>query len=206
MASFEKSVFINCPFDDAYLPLLRPLLFTVLYLGFEPRIALEINDSSQLRLKKIVGLIETAKYSIHDLSRSQASHAEELYRLNMPFELGIDYGCKHFGSPKQRQKVVLILETEAHQTKKALSDLAGVDVQCHTNAPYQIFTLVKNWLSTATQSQYHGPQRIADAFDQCMQYIYTSQKTLGCSDSDIEQLTVAELIRLMRKYCKTPRV
>ena len=78
--------------------------------------------------------------------------------------------------PKQRQKVVLILETEAHQTKKALSDLAGVDVQCHTNAPYQIFTLVKNWLSTATQSQYHGPQRIADAFDQCMQIFILLRK------------------------------
>ncbi|MFL6236225.1 MAG: hypothetical protein ACJ76N_24045 [Thermoanaerobaculia bacterium] len=40
-AEFEKNVFINCPFDDGYRPLLRPLLFTILHLGFNPKIALE---------------------------------------------------------------------------------------------------------------------------------------------------------------------
>jgi hypothetical protein len=38
---FETNVFINCPFDGDYLPLLRPMLFCVLSLGLEPRIALE---------------------------------------------------------------------------------------------------------------------------------------------------------------------
>jgi len=28
---FDKNVFINCPFDQEYLSLLRPLLFTILY-------------------------------------------------------------------------------------------------------------------------------------------------------------------------------
>ena len=26
--AFDRNVFINCPFDDGYRPLLRPLLFT----------------------------------------------------------------------------------------------------------------------------------------------------------------------------------
>jgi hypothetical protein len=34
---FERNVFVNCPFDEAFYPLLRPLLFTILYLGFRPR-------------------------------------------------------------------------------------------------------------------------------------------------------------------------
>ncbi len=33
----EKNVFINCPFDPEYYPLLRPLLFTIVYLGFNPK-------------------------------------------------------------------------------------------------------------------------------------------------------------------------
>jgi len=37
--AFDRNVFINCPFDDGYMPLLRPLLFTVYCLGFQPRIA-----------------------------------------------------------------------------------------------------------------------------------------------------------------------
>jgi hypothetical protein len=67
--AFEKNVFINCPFDDQYLKLLRPLLFTVIYLGFTPRIALEALDSGEPRIKKILDLIEDSKYGIHDLSR-----------------------------------------------------------------------------------------------------------------------------------------
>jgi hypothetical protein len=54
---FAKNVFINCPFDAQYLPLLRPLLFTVIYLGFTPRIASESLDSSKARINKIVNLI-----------------------------------------------------------------------------------------------------------------------------------------------------
>ena len=53
---FEKGVFINCPFDGEYHSLLRPLLFTIIYLGFTPRIALERSDSLELRLNKIAEL------------------------------------------------------------------------------------------------------------------------------------------------------
>lgn len=67
--AFEENVFVNCPFDQQYLPLLRPLLFTVIYLGLKPRIALEAMDSGQARLDKIVGLIRDSKFSIHDLSQ-----------------------------------------------------------------------------------------------------------------------------------------
>ena len=54
---FEKNVFINCPFDRDFYPLLRPLLFTVIYLGLKPRIALEEVDSGQPRIEKIIKLI-----------------------------------------------------------------------------------------------------------------------------------------------------
>ncbi len=33
--AFERNVFVNCPFDTQYVPLLRPLLFTIIYLGFK---------------------------------------------------------------------------------------------------------------------------------------------------------------------------
>jgi hypothetical protein len=35
-ANVEKNVFINCPFDDEYRPLLEPPLFTLVFLGFTP--------------------------------------------------------------------------------------------------------------------------------------------------------------------------
>ena len=46
---FSSNVFINCPFDSDYVPLLRPLLFTVLFLNLNPRIASERFDSGEAK-------------------------------------------------------------------------------------------------------------------------------------------------------------
>lgn len=78
--SFSNSVFINCPFDREYYTLLRPLIYTLLYNGFNPRIATENSDSGQLRADKLIELIKSSKYSIHDLSRLQASEKNEIFR------------------------------------------------------------------------------------------------------------------------------
>lgn len=92
----HKNVFVNCPFDSDYLSLLRPLLFTVIELGFVPKIALESPDSGRARIDRIIALLRQSKFAVHDLSRLQASKGGELFRLNMPFELGIDIGCRMF--------------------------------------------------------------------------------------------------------------
>lgn len=97
--SFENSVFLNCPFDREFEAIKQAILFAIVYLGFHPRIATERNNSAEVRLDKIVELIESSRYSIHDLSRCQAGRAGEIYRLNMPFELGIDYASGRFGRP-----------------------------------------------------------------------------------------------------------
>ena len=54
---------------------MRTLSFTILFLGFTPRIALETLDSGQPRIDKIVRLIKESQYAIHDLSRVQARRA-----------------------------------------------------------------------------------------------------------------------------------
>jgi hypothetical protein len=106
--AFEENVFINCAFDQDFYPLLRPLLFAIIYLGLKPRIALEDVDSGRPRIDKIVELIADSKYAIHDLSRIEARKAGELFRLNMPFELGIDVGCRLFGRKLQAGKKCLV--------------------------------------------------------------------------------------------------
>ena len=40
--AFEDDVFVNCPFDADYKSLLKPLLFTILHLGLQPRISLDL--------------------------------------------------------------------------------------------------------------------------------------------------------------------
>ena len=50
---FSKNVFINCPLDDEYTPLLQAILFCLIRFGFIPRIATERMDSGEIRLDKI---------------------------------------------------------------------------------------------------------------------------------------------------------
>lgn len=70
MKDFEKNVFINCPFDENYKPLLKVLIFVITKIGLIPRLAIERNDSAEVRLYKIKEILEESKYSIHDLSRT----------------------------------------------------------------------------------------------------------------------------------------
>jgi hypothetical protein len=198
--SFEKNVFINCPFDEKYFPLLRPLLFTVIYLGFKPRIALEAIDSGDLRLTKIVELIRNSRLSIHDLSRSEAAAAGELFRLNMPFELGIDFGCRLFGKPNQRKKRTLVLEAKPHRYKAAISDLAGADIACHDDEPYQVIGVVRGWLKNVSLERADGPALIASSFTDFMARNFDALTQIGFSPRDIEELPVAELIERMQDW------
>ena len=77
--NFDRNVFINCPLDEEYFSLLRPLLFTIIYLGYNPRIALERSDSGEIRINKICELIQASQYSIHDLSRLKSAQTGEFF-------------------------------------------------------------------------------------------------------------------------------
>jgi hypothetical protein len=56
-APFERSVFVNCPFDSDYAPLLEAALFCLVYFGFSPRLANERLEAGENRLDKIVEMI-----------------------------------------------------------------------------------------------------------------------------------------------------
>jgi hypothetical protein len=203
--SFERNVFINCPFDADYLPLLRPLLFTVVYLGLVPRIALERLDSGESRLDKIVELIRASKYSIHDLSRSEAASAGELYRLNMPFELGIDYGCRLLGPAKYRLKRTLVLESIPYRYRAAISDLSGADVECHRNEPYKVIGVVRNWLKSNCLAKAAGPAHIQSAFSEFMADDYNALTAEGFGPNEISELPVGELLERMTEWVGSAR-
>ena len=51
--NFNTNIFINCPFDKEYKPLLKALVFITLYLGFEPQISTNAS-SGHLRIAEII--------------------------------------------------------------------------------------------------------------------------------------------------------
>jgi hypothetical protein len=198
--AFEANVFVNCPFDQPYLPLLRPLLFTVIYLDLKPRIALEAMDAGQARIDKIIGLIRESKFGIHDLSRCEAAKAGELYRLNMPFELGIDFGCRLFGRGRLKEKKTLVLEAEQYRYKAAISDLSGSDIASHDNQPYRVIAIVRDWLRNVCLADAAGTAMISSAFSDFMAHNYDALTAKGFSPADVEALPISELIECMEDW------
>lgn len=144
---YEKSVFINCPFDEEYNSLFEAVVFTVHDCGFVARCSKEINDSSQVRAEKLFQMIADCKYGVHDISRTELDEKNKLPRFNMPLELGYFLGAKRFGNKKQKEKLGLILDVEPYRYQKFCSDIAGQDISAHENNADKIIRLIRNWLN-----------------------------------------------------------
>lgn len=156
--NFERSVFINCPIDTAYIKyLLKPILFVIIKNGFNPRLSLEVSDSGEQRLLKITKLIKSCQYSIHDISIVKSRKANEFSRMNMPFELGIDYGLRNSGNMRLFKKQFLILESTKYDYMKALSDINGMDIKVHGNETEQMFECLYTWFSETIKINKQDP-------------------------------------------------
>ena len=147
-----RSVFINCPFDPDYKPLMRATCFAILACGYAPRCALDYSDSGVVRFAEIVKLITECDRSIHDISRVELDLKSRLPRFNMPFELGADLGLRLAGPLRQRRRKSLILDAEAHRYDMTLSDISGMDIEVHANDMREIIRLVRDWLNANRES------------------------------------------------------
>ncbi|HVR39436.1 MAG TPA: hypothetical protein VMU84_10095 [Thermoanaerobaculia bacterium] len=145
--SSDRDVFLNCPFDRQYRPLMRALLYAVHDCGFRARSALEIEDSGEVRVQKILRIIAESPFGIHDISRVETP------RFNMPLELGLFLGARAFGSSEQQAKRCIILDEEPYRYQRYCSDIAGQDVQAHGAKPHIAIEIVRNWLSTIAVAQ-----------------------------------------------------
>jgi hypothetical protein len=147
-ATYDNSVFINCPFDATYRPLFEAVTFAVYDCGFFPRCALEIEDSSQVRIEKINGIIRHCRLAVHDISRTQLDRATRLPRFNMPFEFGIFLGAKTFGTKEQRRKACIVFDRERYRYQAFLSDIAGQDIRGHGRSVSAAIQQLRDFLST----------------------------------------------------------
>lgn len=202
---FERSIFINCPFDSDYEPILQAILFCVVFVGLEPRLALTSQDSGTVRIEKIVGMIVGSKYSIHDLSRCQARKEGEFARLNMPLELGIDYGCRRFYGQGRDAKRLLILEEKPYRYQAAISDLAGCDIQSHAGNFEQAVRRVRNWIASETAADVPSPSRILGAYEDFQEWYYETRRAAGFSERSILEYPTREFLSGMKRWMASGR-
>ena len=127
----RDAVFLNIPYDERFENLFLAYIAGISAFGFAPRATLEI-PFSQRRLERIISLIASSQYSVHDLSRVELDrNAPRTPRFNMPFEFGLTVGIgKH---------AWIVCETKRHRIKKSLSDIDGTDVYIHDGTVRGVF-------------------------------------------------------------------
>lgn len=184
---YETDVFINCPFDGEYRGIFDAIVFAVMDCGFRPRCALEIDDSGQVRLDRIVDIIRSCRFGIHDLSRTELDTEHQLPRFNMPFELGMFLAAQRFGSGKQKRKVSLILDRDRYRYQKFISDIAGQDIRDHKDSISNVIRVVRDWLRShvGRTRQIPGGEVIGHRYEEFSQELPRLCSPLGLNPADL---------------------
>lgn len=197
---FEKSVFVNCPFDEEYAPILQALAFCIVYLGFHPRLAPENADNAATRLDRIAELIRGSKYGIHDLSRCKSRTVDEYARMNMPFELGLDHACRRFGPIPLPSKRILIFEHTRYDYQRALSDISGWDIRAHGGDHETAVRHLRTWLIAEAVAVPVGAALIQGKYIAFQEWYWERELAVGSSEEDIREYPTTELVRAMHEW------
>lgn len=201
-ANFERTVFINCPFDDNYAPLLEAAIFCLVLFGFKPRLANERLEAGENRLEKIVGMLRSAKYSIHDLSNCKSTSPNEYFRMNMPFEYGLDVGFRRGGDKRLLAKKHLIFEKDRFDLKRSLSDIAGQDVEHHNNDYGILIKKIRNFFRVEANINLPGPSEIRAQYATFQGWLIEKKIHEGHSEKEALEIPTRERMDEMENWVK----
>ena len=200
MASYEESIFLNCPFDLEYRPIFQALVFVVHECGYFARCALEVEDSGQVRIQKIEQIIAECRFGVHDISRTKPDPENQLPRFNMPLELGLFLGAKRYGDARQQTKSCKILDTERFRFQKFCSDIAGQDISAHGGDPEKAVKAVRDWLrSSRPDILIPSGSKIVERYRQFQDDLPMLCETFRL---DVEELTFIDLQNIVVEWLR----
>jgi hypothetical protein len=136
-----NAVFLNIPYDEEFQKLYLAYIVGLSQLGFDPYITSGI-PGGERRLDRVLALIQSCRYSIHDLSRIELSAAPPATpRFNMPLELGltITWAKLH---PKRH--TWFLWESTQRRLQKSMSDLDGTDPYIHYGTVEGVLSELRN--------------------------------------------------------------
>ena len=165
--AYEKSVFINCPFDSQFRDLLLAMVFSVASHGFAPRSARESEGTAEPRMSRILRTLSECKYSIHDLSRFSGEGVDNISRFNMPLELGIAAALRFERINSDRPHNWLALVPEGFVYQQFVSDLAGFDPGRHTQSVELVIREVSAWLRLQDDVADAAPSALDSQWENC---------------------------------------
>jgi hypothetical protein len=128
----DDRVFLNVPYDPQFKSLYIAYVVGLTELGLKPTATLAI-PGGEARLDRIFELIQTCRYSVHDLSRVELNSTPPATpRFNMPFELGMVVA---WAKLYPQRHTYVACESVNRRAQKSLSDMAGTDFNIHNGTP-----------------------------------------------------------------------
>jgi hypothetical protein len=128
----RNGVFLNIPYDEEFRSLYLAYIVGLYQLDLVPHLASEIPGGDR-RLNRILDLIKSCRYSIHDLSRVELSTPPTgVPRFNMPLELGMTITWQ---SLNPSLHTWFVWESNLYRIQRSASDLNGTDAYIHNGTP-----------------------------------------------------------------------
>ena len=119
-----NAIFLNIPYDDRFRRQYLAYIVGLSQLGLQPKATLGI-PGGERRLDRILALIQSCRYSIHDLSRVEIDRKPPpTPRFNIPCELGLTITWQKLNPSRHTW---FVFESRRRRLQKSLSDLDGSD-------------------------------------------------------------------------------
>ncbi len=119
----------------------------------------------------------------------------------MPFELGLDLGCKVFS---KKDKKCLILEEKPYRYQEVISDIAGQDISSHNNDPIMIVKEVRNWIfKLGLRDRSKAYTTIWDLYNEFLYDFDNDMKAENLNPDRLWEIPFSELIDMMTAWVKS---
>jgi hypothetical protein len=107
----------------------------------------------------------------------------------MAYECGLFYGAQAFGAAKQKEKQILVLDSEPYRYQKTLSDIAGKDAASHENNPFKAIEQVRCFLANKEGRKLPGASKMIDRYKQFSENLPTIAAQLQLTQKELRSLS-----------------
>lgn len=119
----------------------------------------------------------------------------------MPFELGMFFAAKHFGSGRQKQKIALVLDKRGYRYRASLSDISGRDISVHKGIAKTAIRQIRDWLNTGrlARNSLPGGDHISAQYNKFSRQLPAASKKLKLN---ARELTYPDIVRAIEAWLK----
>jgi hypothetical protein len=129
----------------------------------------------------------------------------------MPFELGMDLGCRYFGTSNNKEydthydwneKKCLVFERNKNDYDSFISDLSGQDIKSHENDPKKLVRRLQEWLDLILpESRIPSPSAILRKYEECENSVVIELSTqLEYSREEYDSLPINNFMKAISEW------